>query len=94
MESAVLQGAHPIGLASNHSDLIKFDSVSSEKFGPIKVAISNMVRSAKTNARKRTFLSGQTGLTQRTVNQVRQALEGVDMRMKYRSKVGQRPVSS
>ena len=94
MESAVLQGAHSVGLTAGHSDLIKFESITSEKFVTVRVALSKMVQMARINARKRTYLSGQKLLTQKFVNQVRQSLEGVDMRPKFHAKVKQRPITS
>jgi hypothetical protein len=53
-----------------------------------------MVQMAKINARKRSLLSGERLLPQRFVNQVRQSLEGVDMRSKYRASVGQRSIAT
>lgn len=94
MESAVLQGAHSAGLTADHRDLIKFESITSEKFGPIRSALTNMVRTAKTIARKRTLHSGQNLLTQNTVNQVRRSLEGVDMGLKFRTRERDRSISS
>ncbi|PIB00567.1 Ankyrin repeat domain-containing protein 17 [Cercospora beticola] len=93
-ESAVLQGAHDSGLTADHRDLIKFESIASEKFSTVKVALRNMVQMAKTNARKRVMLSGQSLLSQRTIQQVRETLAGVDMRLKFRTKVNQREVNS
>jgi hypothetical protein len=66
-------------MTAGHSDLIKFESIASTKFGPVKVALSKMVQMARINARKRALLSGERLLPQRFVNQVRQSLEGIDM---------------
>lgn len=93
-ESAELQGAHSVGLTAGHSDLIKFESVSSAKFVPVKVALFKMVQTAKISARKRALLSGERLLPQKFVNQVRQSLAGVDMSSKFRAKAGMRPVMS
>jgi hypothetical protein len=88
----MLPGAHSVGLTADHRDLIKFESMTSTKFVAVKVALSNMVRMAKINARKRSLVSGERLLPQRFVNQVRQSLEGVDMRTKFRTSVGQQPI--
>ncbi|KAK5125182.1 hypothetical protein LTR85_000858 [Meristemomyces frigidus] len=93
-ESAILEGAHIIGLTADHRALIRFESVTSEKFVPVKRALTKMVQTARMNARKRNFSSGQNLLTHRFVNQVRQALEGVDMRLNFRASVAGRPVTS
>jgi hypothetical protein len=53
-----------------------------------------MVQMAKINARKRALLSGERLLPQRFVNQVRQSLEGIDMRSKFRTSVGRREVTT
>ena len=90
----MLQGAHEVGLTADHRDLVKFESITSEKFIPVKAALTSMFRTAKVNVRKRTFLSGQNLLTQKTVNQVRHSLEGVDMGLKFRTREKQRPISS
>lgn len=74
--------------------MIKFESITSEKFVPVKTALTKMVHASRINVRKRISSSGQSLLTQRFVNQVRQSLEGVDMRQKFRAKIGQRPISS
>ena len=66
--------------------------MTSTKFVAVKVALSNMVQMAKINARKRSLVSGERLLPQRFVNQVRQSLEGVDMRSKFRTSVGQQPI--
>ncbi|KAK5691254.1 hypothetical protein LTR17_025749 [Elasticomyces elasticus] len=92
MESAILPGSHNFGMTAGHSDLIKFESITSEKFTPIKAALTRMIPMARINARKRTL--GQHLLTQKFINQVRQSLEGVDMRHKFRAKVAQRQISS
>lgn len=94
MESAVLQGSHSVSLTAGHSDLIKFESVTCDKFLPVKVALTRMVQGAKMNARRRTVLLGQRLLTQKFVNQVRQSLEGVDMKLKLRAKIKQRSITS
>lgn len=60
----------------------------------MKHALSKMVDTARMNARKRNFSSGQNLLTQRFVNQVRHALEGVDMRLKFRALVARRTITS
>ncbi|KAK1037031.1 hypothetical protein LTS16_013164 [Friedmanniomyces endolithicus] len=91
-ESAVLPGAHTIGLTVGHADLIRFESITSEKFVPVKMALTSMVQTARINARKRT--SGQNLLSHKFVNQVRRSLEGVDMRQKFRAKVEQRQTTS
>ncbi|KAK1092022.1 hypothetical protein LTR48_005148, partial [Friedmanniomyces endolithicus] len=91
-ESAVLPGAHTIGLTVGHADLIRFESITSEKFVPVKMALTSMVQTARINARKRT--SGQNLLSPKFVNQVRRSLEGVDMRQKFRAKVEQRQTTS
>jgi hypothetical protein len=93
-ESAELQGAHCVGLTAGHNDLIKFESITSTKFGPVKVALSKMVQMAKINARKRALVSGERLLPQKFVNQVRQSLEGVDMRSMFRTKVAQRRINT
>ncbi|GIZ38925.1 hypothetical protein CKM354_000232400 [Cercospora kikuchii] len=93
-ESAILQGSHECGLAADHRDLIKFESIASEKFSTVRRALVTMVQMAKTTARKRAMLSGQSLLSQRTIQQVRETLEGVDMRLKFRTKINQRPISS
>lgn len=51
-----------------------------------------MVQMAKINARKRSLQSGDRLLPQKFVNQVRQSLEGVDMRSKYRAMAGASPI--
>jgi hypothetical protein len=81
-------------LTAGHSDLIKFESLTSTNFGPVKVALSKMVQMAKINARKRALLSGERLLPQRFVNQVRQSLEGIDMRSKFRTSVGRRSITT
>ncbi|KAK0920597.1 hypothetical protein LTR91_019205 [Friedmanniomyces endolithicus] len=91
-ESAVLPGTHTIGLTVGHADLIRFESITSEKFVPVKMALTSMVQTARINARKRT--SGQNLLSHKFVNQVRRSLEGVDMRQKFRAKVEQRQTTS
>lgn len=53
-----------------------------------------MVQMAKINARKRALQSGDRLLPQKFVNQVRQSLEGVDMRSKYRTRAGSKPIST
>lgn len=53
-----------------------------------------MVQMAKINARKRALHSGDRLLPQKFVNQVRQSLEGVDMRSKYRTRAGQNRIST
>ncbi|KAM3415735.1 hypothetical protein BST61_g9248 [Cercospora zeina] len=92
--SAVLQGAHESSLTADHRDLIKFESIASEKFSTVRRALVTMVQMAKTTARKRVILSGQSLLSQRTIQQVRETLEGVDMRLKFRTKTNQLPISS
>ncbi len=81
-------------MTATHVNLIKFDGAADPKFQPVQTALREMVASARVNARKRTFWSGQNLLTQKTVSQVRQTLEGVNMRLKLRSKIGQRQMSS
>ncbi len=88
----MLPGAHTIGLTVGHADLIRFESITSEKFVPVKMALTSMVQTARINARKRT--SGQNLLSHKFVNQVRRSLEGVDMRQKFRAKVEQRQTTS
>ena len=53
-----------------------------------------MVQMAKINARKRALVSGERLLPQKFVNQVRQSLEGVDMRSMFRTKVAQRRINT
>jgi hypothetical protein len=53
-----------------------------------------MVQMAKINARRRALFSGERLLPQKFVNQVRQSLEGVDMRSKFRTMVGPRPIAT
>jgi hypothetical protein len=81
-------------LTAGHSDLIKFESVTSTKFVPVKLALSEMVQKAKADARKRALQSGERVLPQRFVSQVRQSLAGVDMSSKFRARAGARPTTS
>lgn len=53
-----------------------------------------MAATAKINARKRAHALGQNLTTQKFVNQVKQALQSVDMRSKFLSKVKARPATS
>lgn len=95
-DSAVLQGAFSIGLQADHRDLIKFESIDSQnsKFLHVRSELEKMFRSAKKNVRQRTLRSGQNSLTQRTVNQVRRSLEGIDMGVKFRARERERSISS
>ncbi|KAK4573996.1 hypothetical protein LTR86_001757 [Recurvomyces mirabilis] len=93
-ESAEIDGAHSVSLAATHRDLIRFESVTSENFVRVKAPFLKMAQTATMNARKRNLSSGQTLLTRVFVNQVRQALEGVDMRSRYRAQLGERQIKS
>ncbi|QIW94960.1 hypothetical protein AMS68_000478 [Peltaster fructicola] len=93
-ESAVLQTAKQHGMTAGHSDLVRFNSMTDQKFLPVKIELDKMIRAATVNVRRRTFLSGQNLLTQRFVNQVRQTLEGVDMQLRYRAKAQNKPNKS
>ncbi|KAK5115752.1 hypothetical protein LTR62_000841 [Meristemomyces frigidus] len=93
-ESAVLAGAHEVCLTADHRGLIQFDSVTSKEFEHVKRGLSRMYLNAGKNSRERNVASGSNNLTRVFVHQVREVLEGVDMRARYRAKVGQNPVSS
>jgi len=79
-------------MTAGHSDLVRFESNTSDRFSAVKRELTKMVQQARINVRKRT--SGQNLLSQKFLTQVRQALEGVDMRQRFRAKVGQRETSS